>query len=364
MSFQDVLNQPVAVKLMQQAIRRNRVPNGMLLWGPAGVGKYTAAMEMAKALNCESGEDSACNACLSCRKIAHGNHPDVTTILPAGKQRLIKVEVIESLIENTAYRPFEGRYRVFIMDEADRMNPPAQSHFLKTLEEPISNTIFLLISASPNMLFPPIRSRCQKLRFGSLPTDTIATLLMKHRHIDADKARQLAAVSQGQMSRALNFLDTNKYEIVLDIMKKLRNGVDPMLVSDEFKSLLAEKQKQLLEEAKDHSRASGGADPDDNSQQNKEAQEKAFDAYVKMIIRQDLMEYLYLFNTLCRDEMVYAVTGDIHHVFNREMVGHRAAANMDSHVKKLKAIEESWLYIERNLNKDRVFRDLFFILAA
>ncbi len=360
MSFLNVIDQPIAVKLMQSAIRRNRVPSAMLLWGPGGVGKALAGLEMACAVNCEQQTDDACGTCHQCRKILHGTHPDVKFIKPTGKTRIFKIEVVEMMTEMTSYRPFEGRYRVFILDDVERMSVAAQNHFLKTLEEPISNTLFILVTESPNQLLPTIRSRCQKIRFGVLKTETVASLLIKHRNVEPQKAHALAAISQGQMTRALNLVDTDKRGMVLGIMEALRNGHDPLAVSASFMEGLKEKQDLLRVEIESQE----VQEDVDASRDNKKEQDEALEAYVQLVIRRDLMEYLYLFKTLCRDEMVYAETNDVRHVFNQDIVAQFRNSNISTYEKKLNAIEKSWRYVERNLNIGRVFRDLFFVLAA
>ena len=156
MSFNDIKDQDIPLRLMRNILRQNRVPNGLLFWGPEGVGKRFAAIELAKAINCTSGTFDACDTCLSCRKVMSGNHSDVKIVAPSGKVRIINVEAIDTISELTAYRPFEGQWRVILIQDADRMRADAQNHFLKTLEEPASKTTFVLQTAYPSVLLPTI----------------------------------------------------------------------------------------------------------------------------------------------------------------------------------------------------------------
>jgi len=135
MSFAEVKDQAIPVRLLRRMVERNRIPNGLLFWGPGGVGKALTATIMAKAVNCRDAEADACGACLSCRKVDSGNHPDVRIVAPVRKARVINVEMIEDINGFAALRAFESRWRVFVLLDADRMSPPAQNHFLKTLEE-------------------------------------------------------------------------------------------------------------------------------------------------------------------------------------------------------------------------------------
>ena len=224
MSFSRVKDQAVAMRLLSSIIRKERIPSGLLLWGPEGVGKRLAAFEMAKAVNCLDMQGDACDACLSCRKAISGNHPDIKLIVPAGKARMIKVDVVEDMNQTTAFRPFEGRRRIFIIEEADRMNEAAQNHFLKTLEEPASPTLFVLVTSHPRALLPTIRSRCQPVRFGSLRVETVADLLVRQRGVDPVTAEAAAALSQGQMSRALDLVESDRRKMVLEVIDRLGRG--------------------------------------------------------------------------------------------------------------------------------------------
>src|SRR5204863_1502376 len=103
----------------------------------------------------------ACGECASCRRIARGVHQDVLTIEP-GDTGTIKIEQVRDVIDRAGYRPFEGRRRVVIVDEADAMVAPAQNALLKTLEEPPSASVFILISSTPDALLPTVRSRCRQ----------------------------------------------------------------------------------------------------------------------------------------------------------------------------------------------------------
>ena len=162
MSFKRIQDQSVALRLLRNLVRRKRIPNGLLFWGPDGVGKRLAAWEFAKAVNCMESDDDACDTCLSCRKIEHRNHTDVMLITPTGKMRIIRESVITELNDLSAYRPFDSGRRIVLIEDADRMNETAQNKFLKTLEEPPSDTTFILISGQPRFLLPTIQSRCQR----------------------------------------------------------------------------------------------------------------------------------------------------------------------------------------------------------
>jgi len=361
MSLNDIKDQDVPLRLLRNIIRQNRVPNGLLFWGPEGVGKRFAALELAKAINCKEGNGDACDACLSCRKIVSGNHPDVKTIAPSGKVRHIKVETIDFITELSAYRPFEGKWRIFLIQDVDRMRPDAQNHFLKTLEEPPSQTAFILQSAYPQNLLPTIRSRCQPVRFGTLQPATVADILKREHPLDDAAALAIALVAQGQVSRALDLVTTNKREEVLDIAVRLQAGEDPLLLSERFVGQLRERTESLKNALK--AELEDGA-YDDGTQEDLEDQKKEQTAYIEGQVRRDYLEYLYLFETWYRDAWVFDATGDEGRLLNRDQAARLANYAGHEHPARIAAIEKAWVYIERNLSIDRVFRDLFFALTS
>lgn len=359
MSFKEIRDQATPVRLLQNLIRRGRIPNGLLFWGAGGVGKRLAAVALAKAINCKVVEDDSCGECLSCRKIAHDNHTDVKIISPSGRSRNIGVDVIDFINDLAMYHAFEGDWRVIIVEDADRMREPAQNHFLKTLEEPPSNTLFILLTEYPGMLLPTIRSRCQQVRFRSLRPETVAELLMAQEGIDASRAEALAAISQGQMTRALDLVTSEKRDVVLDITRRLASGEDPLELSEEFSRHLTAQRDAIKASIKAEFDT---PDAKEVSREDREALESEQIAFTESLIRREQMEYLYLLQTWYRDVLVFEATGDAARVMNRDQVAQftgSAGADRD----RLGAIEKAWLYIERNLNIDRVFRDLFFTLA-
>ncbi len=361
MSFNQVKDQQVAVQLLRGIIRRNRAPNGLLFWGPYGVGKRMTAFEFAKAVNCREGNGDACDACLSCRKTAHGNHADVKRIKPVSKTRIIRVADIEEIIETAMFRPVEGGRRIFIIEDADRMNEQAQNHFLKTLEEPPSQCIFLLLTEWPRQLLPTIRSRCQSIRFGALKLDTVAEMVVRDHGFNNEQAYAIAALSQGSVSRAHDLVKNERRTVVLDIVHRLALGEDPLLVSEDFAAHIQNTEKAIESNVKNEARQDAGAIPGEETAPEKEAVE----ALVAGLVRGELFEYLVLFDAWYRDELVYGLYRDTQLIYNRDHLEKlKTDVNPDKYDAKIRAITVAWKYIERNLKASRVFRDLFFSLAS
>jgi DNA polymerase-3 subunit delta' len=175
MPFRDVIESRAhaghrrIVALLARSVARDALPPSLVFAGPPEAGTREIAIATAQAINCLSpkGEEEsrdACGVCAACTRIARGSHPDVLLVEP-GENGSIKIDQVREVIERAGYRPFEGRRRVVIIDEADAMQAPAQNALLKVLEEPPPSTAFILVTGRPDMLLPTVQSRCQRLRF-------------------------------------------------------------------------------------------------------------------------------------------------------------------------------------------------------
>ncbi|HLF86465.1 MAG TPA: DNA polymerase III subunit delta' [Nitrospiria bacterium] len=202
MSFRAIIGHNGPIGLITSAIERERLPNAYLFSGEDSIGKRLVATTFAKAVNCLEEGLRPCNSCPSCRMIEGGTHPDISIVVPDGTQ--IKIAQIRSLQEKMVYKPYKGRRRVYIIDEADKMNLEASNSFLKTLEEPMGDTTIILITSSPNSLPATLLSRCEQIRFVPPPSELIAGLLVKDRGMKYDEALILSMISMGKVGIALS----------------------------------------------------------------------------------------------------------------------------------------------------------------
>ena len=208
MPFSAVAGHRPVLDLLSRAVARNTLPQSLIFAGPHGVGKRLTAVALAQALNCERLRAQpfpadACGTCAACTRIARGVHADVLLIEP-GDTGTIKVDQVREAIDRTAYRPFEGRRRLVVIEEADALQSEAQNALLKTLEEPPPASVFVLITARPDMLLPTVRSRCQRLRFGPLAPSDVAAVLVRDHGFNETAAQAAAAASDGSVGRALD----------------------------------------------------------------------------------------------------------------------------------------------------------------
>lgn len=204
--FDALVGQDSVIEALRRALEDNRLPHALLFHGPAGVGKATCAGILAQALNCEAGGfKDACGTCVSCRKVSRGLHPDIIWMTPEGKGGQIKVEKIrKEVIDKVGFRPYEGRRRLVMIDDAHRLNASSQNSLLKTLEEPPPSSLIVLATSAPESLLPTVRSRCQPLRFRPLVPDVLQRHLEEVHDLPSDEARLRAALVSGSIGRALN----------------------------------------------------------------------------------------------------------------------------------------------------------------
>ena len=204
-----LIGQERAQTALERGLADGRAAHAHLFVGPERVGKHTLALKLAQALNCED-EERPCGECSTCRRIAGGIHADVQTVTveegEEGTQKGIHVSQIREIERATALKPFEGLTRVVIIDPAEEMNAAAQNAFLKPLEEPPPQVVFVLVTADESRLLPTIRSRCRRLelRLPSL-ADVEAALL--ERGVEGERARLLARLSRGRVGWALEMAD-------------------------------------------------------------------------------------------------------------------------------------------------------------
>lgn len=218
-----------------------RLPGAMLFVGEEGVGKKLFALELAKALNCLTplGVD-ACDRCSSCIRISRSTFPEYTDPLDNKNKlvrsehldialarpynRVLRIGLMRELEHEANFRPFEGKARLFVIDDADKLNTPASNALLKILEEPPVTSHLVLITSRPASLLPTIRSRCQVIRFAPLPPAEIEAHLLCNGQYSPEHARLLSRIGRGSIGRALA-TDIQNYceerEAMLDVVDAL-----------------------------------------------------------------------------------------------------------------------------------------------
>jgi DNA polymerase-3 subunit delta' len=234
MIWQNIRGHDRVVEKFRRALSRGRLASTFLFVGPSGIGKRTFALALAKGLLCERVPEQRldpCGECPSCLQVASLNHPDVEVIAKPADKAFIPLESLigdaehrmrAGLCYNIALKPYSGRRKVAILDDADFLNKEGANCLLKTLEEPPSQSLLILVGTSEQRQLPTIRSRCQIVRFSPLSeTDVGELLLEKGLCEDSQVARIAAAHSHGSLERAALWCDAELVEFRRDLIKTL-----------------------------------------------------------------------------------------------------------------------------------------------
>ena len=201
MAFKDVLGQERAKRFLRRLPPLGKIPHALLFSGMEGIGKATLAREFAKFLNCLKPEDNdSCGVCASCLKIRDGHHPDLLWVKSEGTY--IKLDQIRSLKQRLAFRPFEGNWRIVIIQDAQDLREEAGNALLKLLEEPPKRNLFVLTALEPQMLLPTILSRCCHVRLQPLDGVWIERYLIDTQGLPPSQAQQVAVLADGSLDRA------------------------------------------------------------------------------------------------------------------------------------------------------------------
>lgn len=177
MSFKQIDGQKQAKNILQAGLRKNRVSHAYLFVGPSGTGKVQMAIQLAKALFCTENKDDACDICIECRKLEHGNHPRLVVIEPDGAS--VKLEQIRQLQKQFSLKSDEHHQQVYIIKQADKMTHEAANSLLKFLEEPSHYGTAILITENGQAILPTIRSRTQIVSFIPLSSHQIESRLIE-----------------------------------------------------------------------------------------------------------------------------------------------------------------------------------------
>ncbi len=286
-----IIGQERVLETLHRAIAADRVAHAYLFHGPDGVGKRAVGLYFAQALLCEKGGPAPCGVCSSCTRAARLIHPDLHVLFPypndvtdadlaerrallaqnpyavidfvrrpsltdpaktSNKQAFYSIARIhEEVHRPMSFKPVEGRYKVSVIADADEMRVEAANAFLKVLEEPTPQTVFILTTTRPDRLLPTVASRCQKLRFDTLDDDAIAEALVEREGADPTQARLVARMADGSYAQALDLIGhddlmAQRGQVVAFLRHAYVGGPDVTLDVETFSALGREQAKALL----------------------------------------------------------------------------------------------------------------------
>lgn len=241
MLWKDLIGHEQQFRWFRTAIETSRLASSFLFVGPDGIGKRTFARLLAKSLLCSHGRAAAmdpCGVCEDCAQVDANTHPDLVQVCKPPERAFIPIELLigerekrnrEGLCHDISLRPFSGRRKIAILDDADALNIEGANSLLKTLEEPPSNSLLILIGTSLQRQLPTIRSRCQSIIFRPLRSEQLSSLLLRNNVVEGDEAAEaLAAMSGGSLTEAGLMSDAELQSFRESLMGMLSAHILPM----------------------------------------------------------------------------------------------------------------------------------------
>lgn len=225
--FLDIIGHNQIVDHLKTAIRMGKVSHAYILNGESNSGKMMLAEAFAMALQCEEGKDEPCMNCRSCHQAAEHNQPDIIYVTHE-KPNVISVDDIRHQLNNDiVIKPYSSKYKIYIVDEAEKMNTQAQNALLKTIEEPPAYGVILLLTTNADAFLPTILSRCITLNLKSVNEDLIKKYLMRKYQIPDYQADVCAAFAQGNVGKAIQLASSGEFNELkasaISLVKKLED---------------------------------------------------------------------------------------------------------------------------------------------
>lgn len=238
--FHDIIGHERIKEHFQKAIEYNKISHAYILAGEEGMGRKTIAKAFAMTLLCERSNREPCLECHSCKQVLSGNHPDVLWVSHE-KPNSIGVDDIRLQINDTIFiKPYSSAYKIYIVDEAEKMTVQAQNALLKTIEEPPAYVIIILLTTNQEAFLPTILSRCIQLKLKPLKNDVVSEYLMETMGVKESQADVYAAFARGNLGKAIHLASSDEFQLmyrqVLNLLKNLKE-MDISMLLDSIKRL-------------------------------------------------------------------------------------------------------------------------------
>ena len=244
--FKDIVGNEQIIEHLQNAISMGKVSHAYIINGPQLSGKMMIAEAFARALQCEKEGTDSCGECKSCHQADDHNHPDIIYVSHE-KPNNISVDDIRTQLNNDiVIKPYSSKYKIYIVDEAEKMNQQAQNALLKTIEEPPAYAVIMLLTTNADSFLQTIRSRCITLNMKSVKDEVIKAYLMNEKHIPDYQADICAAFAQGNMGRAIMLATSEHFNEIKEEAVQLLKYIDEMELN-EIVSAIKEINKYKLE---------------------------------------------------------------------------------------------------------------------
>lgn len=231
-NFKDIIGQKQVKKHFQTAIETGQVSHAYIINGETGSGRHMLADAFAKALECESRQQTdSCDICKSCLQAESGNHPDIRYITHE-KTSISVDDIREQLNNDIQIKPYSGPYKIYIISDANKMTEQAQNALLKTIEEPPAYAVILLLTDNMEALLPTIQSRCVTMNTKPINKEDIAAYLVKHLSMEPEQANIAAGFCQGNMGKAIRFANSQDFQEMKDDTLRLLKKIDSLELAE------------------------------------------------------------------------------------------------------------------------------------
>lgn len=232
--FHDIIGHDKVKDHLQKAIEYHKVSHAYILAGEEGMGRKTLAKAFAMTLLCEKSDKEPCMQCHACKQTLSGNHPDVIWVTHE-KPASIGVDDIRTQINDTIYiKPYSSSYKIYMVDEAEKMTVQAQNALLKTIEEPPSYAVIILMTTNQEAFLPTILSRCIQLKLRPLKGHVVSDYLSETMGVPEEKANIYAAFARGNLGKAIHLASSEEFALlfgqVLTLLKNIKEMDIPMLL--------------------------------------------------------------------------------------------------------------------------------------
>ena len=315
--FKDIIGHEQIIEHFQNAITMDKISHAYILNGPDKSGKMMLAEAFAAALQCEKKGTEVCLECHSCRQAASHNHPDIKYLTHEKINTVSVNDIRKQINQDIVIKPYSSTYKIYIVDEAEKMNQQAQNALLKTIEEPPAYAVILLLTANADSFLPTILSRCIRLNLMPVADEKIREYLMKHYQIPDYQAEISVAFAQGNVGKAIQLASSDHFNELKDSAVQLVKRIKSVDVYE-----LGEVIKQISE------------------------------------YKLSINDYLDIMMVWYRDVLMYKATMDINGLIFKEHIYDikKQASNSSYHgiQKILKALDKAKIRLNANVNFDIV----------
>lgn len=252
LTFSDILGHEQVKDHFINAVRAQKVSHAYILSGEAGMGRKTLANAFALMLLCEQDTDVPCLQCHACKQVLSGNHPDLIYVTHTKPASIGVDDVREQINDTISIRPYSSAYKIYVVDEAEKMTPQAQNALLKTIEEPPSYAVILLLTTNQESFLSTILSRCVQMKLKPLQDSVIKTYLMDRLQIPESSVEVYTAFARGNLGKAITISSSETFQEMYQKFLKLLGTIHEMDISQILDQIRDMKDGQMdLEECLD-----------------------------------------------------------------------------------------------------------------